>query len=168
MRNTHFFYLLFLVIFISQTSCKKESKVEKDTFSSPKTLFVEYVSAYTTGFISKNSDITIKLAKPVAVAKSGKELTVNLFSFDPALKGKTVWEDDKTIVFKPASELQSGQRYKTIFHLDKLVEVPADKREFKFTFECIPQNFDVKTEGISVYDAKDLTKVKLTGTIHTA
>ncbi|MCK5701183.1 MAG: hypothetical protein KAI29_08525, partial [Cyclobacteriaceae bacterium] len=169
MKINRFFYLFVFVVLISQLSCKKETKVvEKDTFSSPKTLFVEYVSAYTTGYISKNSEITVKLTNPVANAEAGKEIGANVFSFEPALKGSAVWEDDKTIVFKPAEALKNGQRYKTIFLLDKLVEVPADKREFKFTFECIPQNFNVKIDGISVYDAKDLSKVKLTGTIQTA
>ncbi len=168
MITKHAFYPLYIFLFVILLSCKNDSKVEKDTFSSPKTLFVEYVSAYTTGYISKNSDITVKLTKAVSIAEPGKEIDENVFSFDPSLKGKAIWEDDKTIVFKPDLELKSGQRYKTIFLLDKLLEVPADKGEFKFTFECIPQNFDVKIDGISVYDAEDLTRVKVTGTIQTA
>ena len=159
------FYIFSILLLIS---CKKESKVEKDTFSSPKTLFVEYVSAYTSGFISKNSQITVKLAKSVSVAEAGKAIDLKVFSFDPSLDGQAVWEDDRTIAFTPASELKGGQRYKAVFLLDKLIEVPSDKREFKFTFECIPQNFNVKIEGISVYDTKNLSRVKLTGTIQTA
>ncbi len=162
------FYPLYILLLVVLLSCKNDQKIEKDSFSSPKTLFLEYVSAYTTGYISKNSDITVKLAKAVSTAEAGKEIDENIFSFDPSLKGKAVWEDDKTIVFKPEDVLKSGQRYKTTLLLDKLIEVPSDKREFKFTFECIPQNFDVKIEGISVYDAQDLTRVKLTGTIQTA
>jgi len=165
-KHTFFTFCLFTTLLV--LSCKQEPKVEKDTFSSPKTLFVEYVSAYTTGYISKNSSITIKLANPVKSAAPGQEIQQNVFSFEPAIKGSALWEDDRTIVFKPASELKSGQRYKTIFLLDKLIEVPADRREFKFTFECIPQNFTVKVDGISVYDAKDLSRVKLTGSIQTA
>lgn len=168
MKTKQFFYALCLIPVLFIYSCSKESKTEKDTFSSPKTLFVEYVSAYTSGFISKNSEITIKLTKPVAEAEPGKEIDMNLFSFDPSLNGKAYWEDNMTIVFKPASDLKSGQRYQTKFLLHKLVEVPTDKGDFKFTFECIPQNYNVKIEGISVYNAKDLTTVKLTGSIQTA
>ncbi|MCK5470600.1 MAG: hypothetical protein KAI99_18885, partial [Cyclobacteriaceae bacterium] len=168
MKTKQFFYALCLIPVLFTFSCKKETKTEKDSFSSPKTLFVEYVSAYTSGFISKNSEITIKLTKPVAIAEPGKEIDMDLFSFDPSLKGKAIWEDNNTIVYKPDTELKSGQRYKTTFLLSKLIEVPTDKGEFKFTFECIPQNFDVNIQGVSVYDANDLTKVKLTGTIQTA
>lgn len=168
MKTQHTFLGFYLLLFLFIFSCKSEKKVEKDTFSSPKTLFVEYVSAYTTGYISKNSSITVKLAKPASIAEPGKEIESSLFSFDPGLKGKAIWEDDKTIVFKPTTGLINGQRYKTVFLLDKLLEVPSDKGEFKFTFECIPQNFDIKLDGISVYDSKNLSRVKLTGTIQTA
>ena len=53
-------------------SCKNEQKKEQDTFSSPKTLFVEHVSAFTSGYISKASEITVKLTKPVETAEPGK------------------------------------------------------------------------------------------------
>lgn len=168
MKTKYTFLGIYIFSIVFLISCKKESKVEKDTFSSPNTLFVEYVSAYTTGFVSKNGQITVKLAKPVPTADAGKELDLKVFSFEPSLKGKTIWQDDRTIVFKPARELEGGQRYKTVLMLDKLIEVPSDKREFKFTFECIPQTFNVKFEGVSVYDAKDLTRVKLVGTIQSA
>lgn len=168
MKTKYFFLAIYLLIFSFLLSCKKEAKVEKDTFSSPKTLFVEYVSAYTTGFISKKSEITVKLTKSVKIAEPGQEIDMTVFSFDPALSGKAVWEDDRTIVFKPATELTSGQRYKTVFLLDKLIEVPTDRSKFKFTFECIPQNFNVKFDGVTVYDVNNLKRVKLTGTIQTA
>ena len=86
MKTKYFFLAIYLLIFSFLLSCKKEAKVEKDTFSSPKTLFVEYVSAYTTGFISKKSEITVKLTKSVKIAEPGQEIDMTVFSFDPALK----------------------------------------------------------------------------------
>jgi len=168
MKIHNFLILLITCISLSLVSCKQDQKSQKDDFSSPKTLFVEYVSAYTTGFISKNSEISVKLTRPVEIAEPGKEIDMEVFSFDPTLKGKAVWQDDKTIVFKPSEALSSGQRYKTVFLLDKLIEVPQDRRTFKFTFECIPQSYDVKLDGIVVYDTRDLTRVKLEGTLQTA
>ena len=46
--------------------------------------------------------------------------------------------------------------------------MPTDRSKFKFTFECIPQNFNVKFDGVTVYDVNNLKRVKLTGTIQTA
>ncbi len=149
-------------------SCSKQTKTESDTFSSPRTLFVEYVSSYTSGFITKKSEITVKLAKPVNSAESGKEIDSKIFSFEPNIQGKAYWEDKRTVIFKPTTDLKSGQKYKTSFLLNKLVEVPKEKEEFKFTFVCIPQNYDVKIEGITLYNISDLSKVKLTGIIQTA
>ncbi|MCG8306381.1 MAG: MG2 domain-containing protein [Cytophagales bacterium] len=168
MKFNHSFFGIYLLAFLLTFSCREGEKKEKDTFSSPKTLFAEYVSVHTAGYVSKKSEITVKLTKPVQTAEPGKEIGEKLFSFEPALKGKTVWEDHRTIVFKPATELANGQRYKTVFLIDKLVEVPTDRSRFKFTFECIPQSFHIKFDGISVYDANDLKRVKLTGKIQTA
>jgi uncharacterized protein YfaS (alpha-2-macroglobulin family) len=155
-------FLLFLI------SCHQDQKSTKDDFSSPKTLFVEYVSAYTNGFISKNSEIRVKLTKPVESAEPGKEIEFDIFSFEPAINGKSIWQDHNTIVFKPTEPLKSGQRYKTVLLLDKLIEVPTDRNAFKFSFECIPQSFEVKLEGMVVYNTKDLKRVKLEGTLQTA
>ncbi len=156
--------LLFSVVLFS---CRQEPKQKKDAFSSKPTLFAEYISAYTSGYIPKNSEITVKLTRPVGAAKPGKEIETGVFSFKPSLKGKAVWSDEKTIIFKPAKPLESGERYKAIFHLARLVEVPEDQKEFKFTFECIPQDFVVEVEGLVVKGPGDKLKTSLTGTIRT-
>ncbi len=167
MRNTRFFLLVIILFSFSLVSCKKK-ETAKDTFSSPKTLFVEYVSSFTAGYISKNAEISIKLAKPVEGIEPGKEIDTDLFSFEPGIKGTAYWADERTITFKPDKPLESGQQYQIVFALYKLVEVPQDRREFRFTFECIPQNFNLSFEGIGYYSVKDLTKVKLTGLIQTS
>lgn len=168
MKLPAFFTTLIVLLVFVQTSCKQEKKAAKDTFSSPKTLFVEYVSAFTTGYISKNSEITVKLAKAVETATPGAEVSQAIFVFEPKLKGKTYWIDERTIAFKPETSLTSGQRYKTAFNLGKLVEVPGDRSDFRFTFECIPQNYDVKIEGIQLYSSRELSRVKVTGIVQTA
>ncbi|NJN28110.1 MAG: hypothetical protein HC819_20135 [Cyclobacteriaceae bacterium] len=168
MKPYHIFSLLAILALLIQTSCSKNTKSEKDDFSSPKLLFVEYVSAFTSGYISKTSEITVKLAREVAEAIPGEEVATRLFQFDPEIKGKAFWSDAKTIVFKPDQQLKSGQRYHTVFLLGKILDVPKENEAFKFTFECVPQNFDVRIEGIGLYSARDLSKVKVTGTIQTA
>ncbi len=167
MKKPAFILLLFSLVAAFQISCKKDKKIEDDTFSSPKTLFVEYVSAYTTGYISRNSEIKVKLARVLETAIPGEQINQSVFSFEPKIKGNTYWADDRTIVFKPETPFTSGKRYKTIFHLGKLIEVPANRSEFNFTFECIPQNFDLKFEGIQLYSATDLSRLKLTGILQT-
>ena len=136
-----------ILLVIGLLACKKET-VKKDTFSSPQNLFVEFVSAYTSGHISSKDEIKVKLAKTIETAEPGQEILTKLFSFEPSIKGYAYWEDTRTAVFKPDSKLESGQEYKAKFALKNLVETPADREEFKFTFTCIPQNYDVKVGEI--------------------
>ena len=122
-------FCLVLIIF----SCKRE-RVEDDKFSSTQNLFVEFVSAYTNGYVSSQAEIKVKLAKSVESAEPGEEIALELFRFEPGLKGTAFWEDNRTAVFKPAGKLKSGQHYKAIFLLGSILETSEDKEEFKFTF----------------------------------
>ena len=158
--------LLFAFLFIL-FSCKKEGP-QKDTFSSVQSLYVEYISSYTQGYIPSTSEIRLKLSKSVKTAEIGKEVGLELFSFDPKIAGKAYWEDNRTIVFKPDERLISGKEYQVVFSLSKLMDIPKDRELFKFVFNCIPQNFEVHLTGMSLYDANNLDRVKILGKIQTA
>ena len=157
---------VFLILILTLSCSKKKEEV--DTFSSVQNLYVEYVSGYTNGYISSQSEIKVKLAKAVDNAEPGQEIQGDLFLFEPSLNGKAFWEDKSTVVFRPQDQLQSGQQYKVRFLLNSILETPVDKKEFKFVFDCIPQNYEVNVEGMSLYDADDLGRVKVMGYIQTA
>ncbi|HRF39099.1 MAG TPA: hypothetical protein PK198_09940, partial [Saprospiraceae bacterium] len=61
-----------------------------------------YVYAFTSGMISKASHIKVQFATAAVEAASvGKEAAAGLISFSPGIKGKAVWEDERTLVFQP-------------------------------------------------------------------
>jgi hypothetical protein len=97
-------------------SCKKNEK-KTDDFSSSQNLFVEYISSYTQGYISSDSQIRIRLSRAVDGVNPGETVDKGLFDFTPGIKCEAFWEDDRTIVFKPAKKLSSGQEYKAVFFL---------------------------------------------------
>ena len=167
MKTRSFVSIPLLLLIPLFFSCCQEQKGKTDAFSSKPSVFAEYISAYTSGYIPKNSEITVKLTRPVETAEPGKEIEKDVFSFKPSLKGKAVWSDEKTIIFKPSEPLESGERYKAVFHLAKLMEVPQDRKEFKFTFECIPQDFAVEIEGLTITGSGSDRKTTLSGTIRT-
>ena len=158
-----FYCMLFLSILFA---CSKSEQINQDEIN--KTKYAELVSSYTTGFISSQSEIKIKLAKSVDGITPGTIVEDRLFSFQPSIDGKTYWEDNRTLVFQPENALKSGQKYKVVLLLNRFMETEPDKEKFQFDFECIPQNFEVKIEGLSLYDGKDLTRVKVVGTIQSA
>jgi len=131
--------------------------------------FGEYISSYTSGVISSGSKIRIIMANDaVDSASVGKEATGKLFSFSPSVSGKTVWLDRRTVEFQPEKRLISGQIYEASFALSKLAKVPSELREFVFTFQVVPQNFEIAVDNIKPYIKTELKRQKIEGTLHTS
>lgn len=144
------------------------SKTDSDNFSSPKNLFIDYVSSYTGNVISSQSDIRVKLTGAIGDSLIGTEIP-GFFSFSPKIEGQAVWEARNTIVFKPTTSLPNGQTYEVTADLSKAIpDIDKDKREFRFMFQTLVQNYEASVFGLVLYDVKDLTRVKVEGQIQTA
>jgi uncharacterized protein YfaS (alpha-2-macroglobulin family) len=132
--------------------------------------FGEYIASYTAGVVSSLSTVRIVLAQDaVDSTQIGRESTVKLFDFSPGITGKTIWLDKRTVEFKPESRLRSGQLYEVSFSLSRLIEnLSSDLQTFEYTFQVIPQNFEVSIENIKPYVKTELTRQKIEGFFHTA
>jgi alpha-2-macroglobulin len=148
----------------------KPSVGEKPAPSFINPAFGEYISAFTSGVVSSGSSLRIVLSQPVVdSADIGQETSVKLFSFKPAVAGKTVWLDDHTVEFKPDARMASGQIYNVSFFLSKLIPgVDSNLETFEYTFQVIPQNFEVAIQNITPYVKTDLKKQKIEGLLTTA
>ncbi len=152
---------LFIII-----ACKPS---KTDNFSSPKSLFADQITSHTAGVISITSTIKLKLAKNWGDSLTGETIEKSLFKFSPKLEGKTFWQDNRTLVFEPNTNLASGQLYQTTLNLKALFPDNTEEKEhFKFEFQTLVQNFEVTTNEIRFYSKKDLTKVKIKGLLHIA
>ena len=131
--------------------------------------FGEHIASYTAGVISSDSPIKIILARD-AVDSSfiGKESVVKLFEFEPSVKGKATWVDRQTIEFRPESKMESGRIYKSSFFLSKALDVPRELATFNFSFQVIPQNFEVSIDNIKAYEKTLLKRQRIEGTLSTA
>ncbi len=155
-------FLLLLVIF---SSCKK--KPEAVFTINPE--FTSYVSAFTSGQISKESNIMIRLANeyPEEITADAP-IDDNLFKFQPGLKGSTYWIDQRTIRFVPDASLKSGTVYNVRFDLGKVADVPDHLKTFEFQFQTINQTFSIRFEPLKSYSSIDMKWHKLEGTLLTA
>ena len=161
LKRLPLFLLLIAIIF----SCKK--KAEPDFTIDPE--FTSYVSAFTSGQVSKESSIMIRLATDYPeVITANEPVEYKLFKFQPALKGSTYWIDQRTIEFVPEDPLESGTVYRVEFDLDKVSEVPDHLKTFEFQFQTIAQTFSVKFEPLKSYSSSDMKWHKLAGTLSTA
>lgn len=144
-----------------------KGKKKPDNYIDP--AFSEYISSYTAGVISSVSSIRIILANDVVDSSFiGHESTVNLFSFHPSLSGEIRWIDKRTVEFTPENRMASGQIYEGEFLLSKLMSVPQELSAFKFSFQIMPQNFEIAINNIKPYVKTELTRQRIEGMLSTA
>jgi len=132
--------------------------------------FGEHISSYTAGIVSSGSTLRIILAEDaVDSIEIGQEASAKLFEFSPSVGGKAIWLDRRTVEFQPEARLASGQVYEVTFFLSKLVnDLPSDLHTFIYSFQVIPQNFEVSIQNIKPYVKTELTKQMIEGTVNTA
>jgi uncharacterized protein YfaS (alpha-2-macroglobulin family) len=131
--------------------------------------FSKYIESYTTGIISKESSIRIRLASNVeAMHVQNEELPDGIFDITPSIKGKAHWVDARTIEFKPAKTMDPDKQYSAKFVLKKVVQVPDDYQEFKFTFQTIKPDYTVTFNGLQTATRTATDAMKLEGVIQTA
>ena len=114
------------------------SKGTKATVTYVNPAFGEYISSFTSGVVGSGSTIRIILSQDVADSTSvGQEVSTKLFSLSPSVSGKTVWLDRRTLEFRPANRLVSGQMYEVSFALARLLDVPKELAAFEYSFQVI-------------------------------
>jgi uncharacterized protein YfaS (alpha-2-macroglobulin family) len=131
--------------------------------------FSKYIESYTTGIISKESPIRIRLAGDVQTTHEQNEaLSDKVFDFSPSIKGKAYWVDARTIEFRPEGKLDPDKTYTADFKLSSIVKVPGHFEDFKFGFQTIKPDFTVSFTGLQTATNTSIDKMKLGGIIQTA
>lgn len=131
--------------------------------------FKEFVSAFTSGYVSTDTKIRIVLQNPSPAASvKNTPIDNDLFDFSPGIDGKITWIDDNTVEFTPDQRLKQDQLYSVTFNLGKVCEVPSALRKFEFDFQTIPQAMDVQVENYVVKDKTDFKVLQVAGVLTTA
>lgn len=151
--------LIAATIYFARANRKKNSGAE----------FSKYIESYTTGIISKQSSIRIKLAGEVQVTHAqNEELSSKLFDFSPNVKGKARWIDERTIEFKPSEKLDPDKKYDVDFNLGKLIKVEGDYEHFRFDIQTIKPDFSTEFTGLVSASNNTTDQMKLLGSLQTA
>lgn len=154
----------FGILMIALSGCEKASDVEK-VATTPE--WSEYISAHSSGLLSKDSWIRIKFVNDiVSNDKIGKDATSSL-SFEPAIEGKAVFENKREIVFTPKQVLTPAESYTATLSIANLAGIPEKLGDFKFSFQVIKQEFEISIDGLTT-NPDDDSELTLSGSILTA
>jgi uncharacterized protein YfaS (alpha-2-macroglobulin family) len=130
--------------------------------------FDAYLSAFTAGEISRQSDITIRFAKPLVDSTLiGQEVQEALFSFDPPVEGKAHWKDPQTLVFSPAQPLQAQKVYLAELAVGELMEIAPELQQFAFHFRTRPQAIQLNMLELKVKEQAEQSWQSLRGEVRT-
>ncbi len=146
-----------LLVILLATSCGSKNKKITLPFkdrSAESTLpvipidkgFSEYISGYTSGIIPANSSVEIRFT-PEFAAKADKSAT-GLFVFDPAIKGKTEWKDESTLIFTPSRTLDPGMTYTGGLMLSRLADVKERLSVFPLRIQTLKKDFRVSVGAL--------------------
>ncbi|MCC9071892.1 hypothetical protein LNQ49_09900 [Flavobacterium sp. F-65] len=144
---------VFFVFFIFQ-ACGRKSASD---FNSDFSLFKEYITSFTGGIVSSQSDIRVVLAFEKKDWKINQELDSDLFDISPSVDGKVIALSSNTVAFIPEKKLKAGTEYQVTLNLDKLITLPKkgdddkDLSKFNFTVKTIKQDFIVNTLDVQSY-----------------
>jgi uncharacterized protein YfaS (alpha-2-macroglobulin family) len=159
--------LIILGILISAALVWFILKPNKSNENNPE--FAKYIEAYTSGVISKKGKIKIQLAGQIKTMHSPQEtFEKEVLQFNPSIKGKAYWLDERTIEFVPDEDLQPGKSYQASFQLGKLTDVPKEFENFNFSFMVIKPSLHIEENGLKSINSATLDYMKLTGTILTS
>ncbi len=163
-KLNHLLLLGFIFSLLTITSCKKTDYSAK---SMPESIGT-YIYAYTSGVISRGSEVKIRFNAPViAEDKIGSEVDKKVLNISPSVEGKASWEDDRTIVFTPDTYFNPAQQFRGRVYLNTLFEnVPQEAQLFEFNFRTKEQYFSVEIDGVQPTSNEDLTSQEILGSVY--
>lgn len=116
--------LLTMLCIALLAACSKKQEPRDYKFDEA---FAPYIGAYTTGKISRQSTIKVRLNEDaVKEDQIGMTLAENPFTFEPEIEGKAVWIDARTLQFEPSKPMPTAKLYEASFELGKYVANLAD------------------------------------------
>ncbi len=122
------------IVFLNSCEQKKEPPSKPQEFA-------EFISAYTSGLISKEAQIRLVLVKPIEDFPGVNEpVREGLVDISPNVEGEWIWEDQNTLLFTPDQHLPSGEQYQVHLQLNALYsDVADDLSRFTFNVGVITQ-----------------------------
>jgi alpha-2-macroglobulin len=147
MRNCQLFCLLIAIVLCQ--SCSKKSATD---FDSDFALFKEYITGFSSGYVSVHSDFRVQLAFNKSDWKPNQELDEDLFDISPRVSGKAVALSNNTIAFIPSEKLEQNTLYQITLRLSKITnKIPNELSNFNFSVKTIKQDFIVNTLDLQSY-----------------
>lgn len=149
----HFYLLCICSLLCLLVGCNSTGNKPDNTFN-------PYVEAFTSGKVSRYTPIYLVLNQEISEEVLTKvDQLPKAFRIEPEVKGTFIYENNHTVVFKPAQSFECNKTYTVTADLSKWFEVTDKDRSFSFSFTTFPlafkayqQSMDINPKNENNYD----------------
>ncbi len=158
MNRLTFILALFLLFFAGCESKEETIEIGQNVEYNP------MVSAFTSGYISRQSNIVVRFAQATLLSNGVEIDANNILSISPSIKGKAKWVDDRTLTFEPSVPLKSNTKYDVKVDMGAISK-SVDAKDFIFNFRTIPLKARIQLDSPQPYNTDDATLNYIKGNI---
>ena len=134
-----------LLLSSSQFFCKKAKPPQAQEW-------YRYISAYTSGDISRRASIRVLFVNSVGTEGQDASELQDYLEFSPAIAGKAQWSSPRELVFTPDRQLLPGTTYRAVLNLKKFMSLPREYARFEFAFSVIRESIAIDLQGLAPLD----------------
>lgn len=147
-------YLLLVCAVVTLLFCQCSGEGGNSVSDVP--AYNEYVSAYTSGSISRKSDVRVVFAQDIPLGKLDSIKPADVMKISPKVEGTFSFADPRTLVFVPSKEMNRNTLYAVTVETQKLF---GEGSAFEFSFQTRPFAIcgSLKTFGVTDDDQYQLT-----------
>ncbi len=141
--------LLLAIFFLVACNPKKENN---EVLLNNLNDFAAHISEVTQGIISSKSDIRVVFAEAVRGWEAETDLNNKILSVTPAVKGRVVSLDSRTLAFVPDNSFEQDTEYRFTLRLESIIQdIPKEHKTLNFSVKTIKQQFNVYTNALQSY-----------------
>ena len=151
-KYLYYVYACCLLVLVS--GCKETRSEEGEELP-----FSPYVEAFTSGTISRYTPVYLIFNQTIPADRIKPDHLRKLIRIKPETAGELTFENNRTIVFKPAKGFERDTRYEVRADLSEWFDTEGKDEHFIFNFATLPlalrdnlQSFDISEKNENGYD----------------
>jgi uncharacterized protein YfaS (alpha-2-macroglobulin family) len=157
-----FSWVLVVVCVFGFLACKP---AKKKAAAQMEQEWYRYISAHTSGTVSRKSDIRVLF---VSNAATPGQSAAGLLEFSPSIPGTAEWKSLRELVFTPKEDLKPGTEYKATLRVGDILKLPKAFEVFTFAFNVIRPEMEVQVFGLFSEDSSRPEAQVLKGQVDTS
>lgn len=151
--------LVLIVATFAITQWVKSGKKELSKYEE----YAEYITAFTSGYISKNAEVEVEFSYAVNLNKNLDEKQLkDLLEIDPNIDGTVYWKNDRTLAFRPNKPFDYDKQYYVTLKFKDLILDEHKLKDFVFAFSIIPQTITLEQYAVKTLNDKDYSLQSVT------